>query len=117
MWLFTVHGFYSVVSHDVGHVLVRSRCRTHLQNLIDRYGPEEPDCWAIVVWPNTDCQYRMIVPQAQWADVVAQMVHAIDYTNFKAKVGHAGVYGRLLHEVWTVVDRAYQRRKRQQNTA
>lgn len=109
MWLHTVYGFYSVVSANKQKkgrpkkVMVRARVRAHLVNLIEKFS--ELASSKIIVNTRRDYWYRIIVSQEMWAKVVAQMVLAIDYTNFKDAVvkydEHVDSgYEDALHGVW-----------------
>jgi hypothetical protein len=66
MWVFAVTGFYSIAcaqkpdgSIDRQTVMVRARCRQHLQNLKTRF-PELSGA-EIATWPNRDYRFRLII--------------------------------------------------------
>jgi hypothetical protein len=120
MWLFTKHGFFSVVCGraDAGHgaqldsdtLMIRSRRRAELAALIaacpELAGRE------IAEDAGTDYRYRLVVPRHVWQTVAAQLAAEIDYGNFKSAAGRiAGTdYVHALHEVWDIMHR-HQRRE------
>jgi len=71
MWVFSIYGFYSIASAaktdgtpDPNMVMVRSRCKHHLQNLQKRC-PELAGS-KLLSPPTRDCGYRLIVPKSVW---------------------------------------------------
>ncbi|MFM8222112.1 MAG: hypothetical protein ACKOJF_24640 [Planctomycetaceae bacterium] len=123
MWLFTKHGFYSVVcarQEDGGHgqpvdperVMVRARRREHLAALRARF-PDLLDGSEILESTGTDYAFRLFAPKATWAQVMLGLAEELDYDNFKSKVArHQGRAGRdyehALHEVWSVMNELQQ---------
>ena len=113
MWLFTRHGFYSVVcaNADGGKgpgldpelLMVRGRRRAELEAL--REGFSELAGVEIVADAGADYRYRMFVPRAAWAKVAAELAAGIDYGNFKNEAARAtgGDYAHALHDVWDVM--------------
>jgi hypothetical protein len=91
MWLFTPIGFFSATRHEVKdnpdrpEIQVRARAREDLENLIAGYFQPEDDT-TIHEWKNRDYPYRVIVSQARWIEITAQLAAAIDYSNFKDEV-------------------------------
>ncbi len=116
MWLFTQHGFFSVVcarqgdgSHahpvDPNRVMVRARLRVHLEALKARF-PQEFDGCEIETAERTDYAHRVFLPKKTWANVIAALAEETDYDNFKSTVRrHQGAsdYERSLHKVWELM--------------
>ena len=125
MWLFTKHGFFSVVcarqgdgryhrSIDPGRLMVRARVRSHLERLKERF-PELLERCEIVEFAGTDYAHRFFVDNATWTNVIAALNAEIDYDNFKGKVaehqGSSGAdYVTALHDVWSVMHAMQERR-------
>ena len=103
MWLFTVHGFYSVsVLPGSPKTCVRARLRKHLEALRIRFKLQ----YDIVRTDGCDYLYRMLVPKKVWAGVVKELTAEQTWSNFKrqaAKVNGRDAYERALHEVWEVM--------------
>jgi hypothetical protein len=116
MWLFTVHGFYSVdaAADDGGpaKVMVRARCKGHLDNLRKRW----PHLPAPVATPDGDYSHRIIIPLVVWEHLaLALAVDPENYRNFKTAAtvaGHPFKYTNLLHRVWDMVHGTYANPKR-----
>ena len=122
MWLFTKHGFYSVVCArkgnggygqpiDESRLMVRARLRQHLETLKTRFPVLLGDA-AIQVFPGSDYAFRIFVPKTAWATIAAELAAEISYDNFKSEVarGSAGDdYEAALHDVWSVMDRLQRR--------
>ena len=118
MWLFTRHGFYSVVCARKGDggqgcpvdplkVMARARMRDHLVRLIDRFPEALRDC-EIREFAGTDYAFRIFVSKSDWSTVLAGLNEELDYDNFKSEVaryqGREGrKYERSLHDVWSVM--------------
>ena len=120
MWLFTKHGFYSVVcarqgagSHgqpvDPDRVMVRARIRSHLEALKERFSDVLADC-EIKDFSGTDYAFRIFVDKLVWSQVLVGLNEEMNYDNFKSEVArHQGsegaAYEHSLHEVWSVMNR------------
>ncbi len=118
MWLFTKHGFYSVVcarQGDGGHgqpidanrLMVRARLRYHLVALKTRFPALLGDA-EIRAFPGSDYTFRIFVPKTVWVAVAAELTKEITYDNFKAEVARESaddVYETALHDVWSVMNR------------
>lgn len=118
MWLFTKHGFFSVVcarqgdgAHrrliDPSKLMVRARVRSHLERLKERF-PELLGRCGIAESAGTDYAYRFFVDKATWAKVIAGLNDEIGYGNFKEEVARhqgrsGGTYVAALHDVWSVM--------------
>ena len=120
MWIFTKHGFFSVVcarqgegDHvqpaDPNRIMIQGRLRSHLKALKERF-PDLLGESEIQESAGTDCAYRLFVPKATWMKVLARLAEEIDYDNFDSEVArHQGLagaaYEHSLHEVWSVIHR------------
>lgn len=116
MWLFTTHGFFSVVCArsgdggpenpiDPGVMVIRARTVEHLKLLAKRF-PGQLGKRAIVRFRGTDYAYRIFVPSSVWQAVAELLASEIDYGNFKDEVfvrHGANDYEESLHEVWRVM--------------
>jgi hypothetical protein len=89
MWLFTRHGFYSVVRDrvDTRHVQVRARIKDDLERLSHFAGKvlrvEMPE---IIPTPQADYAFRCVIEQEGWVKIAAALAADIDYTNFKGEI-------------------------------
>ena len=80
MWICHNQGFISIVeSREPDVMMVRARKWEHLRDI---FGPHE----RIHVTPNNDYRFRVFVPRTELAELLAQMVIDVDYTNFKNSV-------------------------------
>ena len=120
MWLFTKHGFYSVVCArqgdgsygqpiDPDRLMVRARVRDHLKALRKRFF-DLLGRYDIIESIGTDYAYRMFVPKSVWLQVLVGLTEEMDYDNFKSEVarfqGESGAdYEHAWHEVWSVMSR------------
>ncbi|MDR3701226.1 MAG: hypothetical protein P4L56_16385 [Candidatus Sulfopaludibacter sp.] len=115
MWLFTRYGFFSIACADRAgggldpqNVMIRARCEGHLRNLQTRFpaiGGAE-----IVILPECDYRYRLIVPKASWVPMIGELANEQDWSNFKDEAARfQGSSGRgyvsALHRVWEVMYR------------
>ena len=109
MWLFTKHGFYSVVqnSKDPEEVLIRSRVRAdHEAAKAAFYEYREG------IDVGTDYRYRLFVKKQAFHVWIMDHALAVDYPNFKNEVERASGDpddGRLRHDaymhVWSLLRR------------
>jgi hypothetical protein len=118
MWIFTKHGFFSVVCArkgdgrhdqpiDLGRFMIRARVRTHLEALKKLFPDLLGQC-EIHEFAGTDYAFRIFIDKPVWSQVLSGLAEEIDYDNFKDKVarhqGSAGAaYEHSLHEVWSVM--------------
>jgi hypothetical protein len=101
MWLFTPDGLVSIVAHrdEPGCLLVRARARAHLVSFLR--GLPAKQRATIRRTPDADYPYRATVPRKAAADVVAKLVLALDYPNFKGEAYRRGAMAPdVLHDVW-----------------
>lgn len=117
MWLFTRHGFYSVVrdtySRDRDHMAIRARDREHLENL-----GKLVDSGRIIETPEADYRWRIVVPRRVWLErIMPALAEDVEYTNFKKSVPNDtyDVGNWILHDMWETLyrfqDRILSRRK------
>lgn len=106
MWIFTVHGAYSVVQHTKETVTVRSRFIEHLQAL-KKHFPNDLAHYQIKITPERDYPVRMVIPQILWSRIVQVLAGEIDYPNFKGRVARVSpsnaigaAYKDWLHHTW-----------------
>ena len=113
MWVFSIYGFYSIASAaktdgtpDPDMVMVRSRCKDHLQNLQKRC-PELAGS-KLLSPPNRDYGYRLIVPKSVWVRALQEIAEEQNWGNFNNEVaqrtGRDGIeYTTALHEVLLIM--------------
>jgi hypothetical protein len=89
--------FFSVVSSDEPDKLqVRARNKAHLETVFPSH--------EITEWPNRDYRFRIFVDRAEVAQLIAQRLMSIDYTNFKNSVAEKPL-AHAYSEVWgTMMD-------------
>jgi hypothetical protein len=120
MWLFTKHGFFSVVCArqgdgrsgepiDATRLMVRARVRSHLEALKARWPGHLSSC-EILTSCEADYAFRIFVDKDVWSRVLSDLARETDYDNFKSAVAHhqgsAGrPYEHALHDVWEVTRR------------
>jgi hypothetical protein len=101
MWLFTQHGFCSIVADRTqpGQHLVRARIRADLENLKKLAGITGP----IQATPDADYGYRLSVDAATLIRLMNALANTIDYPNFKGRIaqrpdqaGRSATY----HRIW-----------------
>lgn len=119
MWIFSIEGFYSIAcaqkpdgSIDRQTVMVRARCRQHLQNLKQRF--PALSAAEIVTLPNRDYRFRLVLPKTVWVGVLKKLAEEQDWSNFKNQVAkHQGkrgaAYSKALHDVWSIMYRLQER--------
>ena len=81
MWVFTNHGFYSIVKildTNPEEFWIRSRRKEHLTT----YFSEE----RIICTHATDYQYRVTINKEELIDIFTHLPQEIDYTNFKDSI-------------------------------
>jgi hypothetical protein len=89
MWICFNDGFISAVEDkgDRSRLMVRARRREHLETIVPGR--------KIIVTPDRDYRYRVLISKDDYADAVAARVRGIDYGNFKNSVGDGD-----LHDVY-----------------
>jgi len=103
MWLLTPIGFFSIVqkASDIATntLTIRSRVRSDLEALRELYLPGLGDISENSV---TDYRFRATAPRAEVAAAMAELVNALEYSNFKNQVAkvQGGERAHLYHEVW-----------------
>ncbi len=94
MWIFTKHGFLSIVQHrdDSGTLLVRSRTLEPLETLWPDFEVKE------IPW--ADYGYRIFVPREDVSEVIMGLFDWLDYHNFKSACTDDDDYQIALASVW-----------------
>lgn len=109
MWLYTQHGHFSVVRSTThrDEILVRSRRREHLENLLKASQLRRK----IKSTPKADYAYRIVIPVQMWTDLLLFLGSDVDYGNFKSRVAErrqAGTvddaYMSACHKVYHVAE-------------
>lgn len=112
MWLFLPFGFFSIVAgHDPlrGDLLVRARAKLDLGNFLYAVAPKLAELGIvapkIVSSPKNDYPYRVMLPRAIVASVLAEHIETMQYGNFKDEVARVQGASRssLYHEVWSTM--------------
>jgi hypothetical protein len=114
MWLFTEHGFMSVVAHrdNAKLLLVRFRTRKDARAILDGLTSWERDTKRaapkrkVISTPDADYPFRFIVGRERFANFLSASIRAgLRYTNFKSVV--ATVQGieraETYHEIWSIL--------------
>lgn len=99
MWLFTEHGFYSIVKKAKGEWHVRARLRADLLRLVPLL-PGSPVVQKS--YPGSDYPWRILINARQKASLF-QHLSKIEYGNFKGRVAEDPEQRSRLpvyHEVW-----------------
>ena len=108
MWLVTDRGFYSVVDKGdrEGHVCIRARVGTDLENLIEL---ESLTGYAgdVIETHNSDYRFRVYVTREDWVAAAADLARQIDYSNFKSVVAERQGHDRAhtYMDVWSDLNR------------
>jgi hypothetical protein len=97
MWVFTKHGFVSIVQHrDISECLiVRARDPRPLEELWPNH--------EIITLEDADYRFRILAQRESVLDVVSDLVLSIDYDNFKNECFDHPEYLRSLGSVWRVM--------------
>ena len=104
MWLMTQHGFFSIVRNDADRYYVRARVKADLENLNRLMGWDGE----VLEWPSADYRYRLVVSRPDMLALLAAIGEAVDYGNFKGRIGELpGQREKLAayHEVWALMNR------------
>jgi len=120
MWLFTRHGFYSVVQDKANdrHVQVRARIKDDLEGLT-RFVHKAmgAELSAIISTPNADYSYRIVVEKVLWVKIAATLASDIDYTNFKDEIHGEEDRDVTYLKVWSAMNELQRKRKRSQGNS
>ncbi|PTY06785.1 hypothetical protein DB346_00555 [Verrucomicrobia bacterium LW23] len=98
MWLFTQHGFFSVVRKKEGWHL-RARARRDLLNL---------GLTPVESYKGSDYPWRVIITEpAQWQGIMLKLAESVDYPNFKGRIAETPDQRHRLHayhEIWALME-------------
>lgn len=107
MWLFTRHGFFSIVQDETAtkagptpdYLLVRARCFADIRQFVALLdGLDCHVCWHET--PDKDYRFRLSAPAEKVAEVVQKLTCGVNYPNFK-RVVHGELYrDRAYAECW-----------------
>ena len=103
MWLFTVHGFYSIVQKGPAEWHVRAREKQDLENLKKLAGLR---IQVQESYPGSDYPWRMLVGKRGKEIIIKALGDDIEYHNFKGEVGHRPDQAAKLpayHEIWAIM--------------
>lgn len=108
MWVFTQHGFVSIVSslEDPKVVMVRARDHKSLEQFIEALEGSDPftgETLEIVASRYTDYPFRVICSRSAVSQYLADEALSIDYSNFKSRAtltrGHE--WHSVLLSIWS----------------
>jgi hypothetical protein len=102
MWVFTPHGFISIVEYQSPkaqpgeELLVRSRDAETLPKL---FGPD----LVVKLTPKADYRYRIIVSRQEAQRVLLGLLGDINYPNFKRSLPEGSGYKEAAGKCWGVM--------------
>ena len=104
MWMYTKHGAYSVVEQYSGEEMaVRTRHRQYLENLMEAAEVSHD----IVVTPNRDYEFRIVVSKAEWDVIGKYLITSITYPDFKTHLNRSGFFDESVEESHAIYIGAY----------
>ena len=110
MWLFTPHGFCSVVQHDskADTLIVRFRAQLDAEWFVSTVRTRANVTRKVHITPKADYPFRVFLTKktfTRW--LVWYVTEGITYTNFKSAVAtsQGQQRARIYHEVWHVLRR------------
>jgi hypothetical protein len=115
MWLFTRHGFYSVVQDKKNNqqVQVRARIQDNLQRLSSFVrSATDIDLPTAISTPTADYAYRIVIEKALWTRIATALAAEINYTNFKDTVHGEEDRDEAYFEIWSAMNDLQEKRKR-----
>ena len=88
MWIFSVTGFYSVVTDSMrkGRVLIRARTKTDLDNLSRLHRQVCPSMEPSILDEAGDYRWSLSITKDDWVTLVGVLAAAVNYSNFKDAV-------------------------------
>ena len=111
MWLFTKHGFYSVIADAEvpENVIIRARDKGDLERLKALFRKFYPGS-TLATAPiydslYSDYRYRVFCPKGDFEAATALLARDVDYGNLKTEIGKAGDGGRDMAymSVWSAM--------------
>lgn len=115
MWLFTRHGFYSVVQDKLNpqHLQVRARIKEDLEHL-STFARQSAnlDLPPIITTPNADYACRIVLPRDIWLKIATALAQNINYTNFKNEVHGQPDRDKAYLEIWSTMNALQHKRNR-----
>ena len=120
MWLFTRHGFYSVVRDkaDARLIQVRARVKDDLE-LLTRFARQAVGVTlpSIISTPDADYAYRIVIEQAVWVRIASALADDVNYPNFKDEIHGEADRDTTYLKVWSAMNALQQQRKRSGGSA
>ena len=115
MWIFTKHGFISVVEEhdDPSLLVVRGRVRKDLEQVGEAYFGGA----AVIFTPSRDYPYRFFVSKKAFHLAAQKMAMDIDYTNFKSKVHGQPNRDSAYENVWAALHELEELNRREEQRA
>jgi len=97
MWVFTKHGFLSIVQHkDIEDVFqVKGRNPEPLLELFPEY--------ELIIIDWADYRYRIEAQKEEVIRVMSELTQDVDYTNFKNECYEEDYYHHALVHIWNIM--------------
>ena len=97
MWLFTTHGFLSVVQHNAmpDRFQIKSRVRDPLSELWPEHEIE------VINW--ADYRFRITIEKSEALPTLLEVMGSVDYTSFKDACSHDSKYHTALTRIWNIM--------------
>ena len=104
MWIFTKHGFISIVQHNSmpGHFQVKSRVAAPLDYFWPNHQIE------VIEW--ADYRFRITIPKEEVVPILVRGLQGVSYTSFKNECEVDEDYHYALARTWSIMYN-YQQRK------
>jgi|GEM_PF-1830818 len=107
MWMFTKHGFFSIVlsSANPKNVAIRARAVKDLEALREAF-PQILD-EEIILTPDRDYYARILIATTDLPELMAQLGEDIDYPDFKSELKRSHTQDDklpLLNELWRTMN-------------
>ena len=106
MWIFTQHGYVSVVQHFTpspgAELLVRARSRGHLERVLGLVCSTDEVEDLVRSTPDHDYPWRAAVDRSLVQELVGASVAQLDYPNFKNRAAETlgRPDARVLGDIW-----------------
>ena len=108
MWIFTQHGYVSIVQHFTptpgAELLVRARSSEHLRKVLGLVLPADRVTELIRPTPDHDYPWRAAVDRSVVRDLVVASVDALDYPNYKHRAAETLGWhdAQVLGDIWAI---------------
>jgi hypothetical protein len=109
MWIFTKHGFFSIVLDAADHsqASIRGRAIKDLEALQQAF-PDLLGGYLVRLTPERDYYCRLTIPRAELPLLYAALAEAIDYPDFKTELKRTHAQDDklpLLNNLWGTMNR------------